>query len=375
MNRAIPVAAPDLSEREEQYVIEALRSSWISSTGPFVGRFERVFAEYCGTRAAIAVSSGTAALHVSLLALGVQPGDEVIVPSLSYIATANAVLYAGARPVFVDVDPATWCLDPDHVRDAITERTTAIIAVHLYGHPADMDRIMALASESNLWVIEDAAEAHGARYRGRRTGSLAHVGAFSFYGNKLVTSGEGGAVTTDDSRIEERIRLLRGQGMDPDRRYVFPIVGYNYRLTNVACALLCAQLERIDEFATRRVRIFERYRRGLEGTPGIGFQPVAAWAEPAPWLFAVTIDAGEFGRTRDDLISILTGLGIETRPFFPPIHRQPAYAPASSEPTTLPVTEALASTGINLPTYSGMSDGDVDAVIEAIRDASPGPEV
>ena len=215
----IPVARPDLSGNEEKYVVDAIRTSWISSTGPYIGRFEGEFAALCGTRAAIAVCNGTVALHLALLTLDVRHGDEVIVPSLTYIATANAVRYVGAEPVFVDVDPETWCLQPKQLEDAITPRTKGIIAVHLYGHPADMDAINHIAAVNGLWVVEDAAEAPLATYRGRPTGSLAPLATFSFYGNKILTAGEGGALTLSDPGLEVRARTLRGQGMDPNRRY------------------------------------------------------------------------------------------------------------------------------------------------------------
>lgn len=366
----IPVAVPDLGGNEERYVVEALRSTWISSTGPFVHRFEAAFAAACGTRTAIAVANGTVALHAALLGLDLRPGDEVLVPSLTYIATANAVRYCGAEPIFVDVDPATWCLDPRRLGAALTPRTRGIIPVHLYGHPADMDAINAFASEHRLWVVEDAAEAHFARYRGRPTGGLARVGVFSFYGNKVITSGEGGALTLDDPALERRIRMLRGQGVDPERRYYFPITGYNYRLTNVACALLCAQLERASALLERRRAICASYRRLLEGLAGATFQPSAPWAEPTPWLFCLRIDPGAFGRTRDQLMEVLADQGIETRPFFLPLHRLPPFAGASqARGEELPVTDGLAAEGLNLPTWTTMEDGHVEVVAEAVRRA------
>lgn len=368
--KPIPVAAPDLSGNEERYVLEALRSSWISSTGPFVGRFEQAFATQCGTRAAIGVANGTLALHLALLTMDLRPGDEVLVPSLTYIATANAVRYCGAEPVFVDVDPRTWCMDPTQLEASITRRTKAIIPVHLYGHPADMDAIGRIAATHGLWVVEDAAEAHFARYKGRPTGSLARIGVFSFYGNKVLTSGEGGAVTLDDPALERRARLLRGQGVDPDRRYFFPITGYNYRLTNLCCALLCAQLERAPQLLSRRWAVYARYRAALEGVPGIGFQPTASWAELSPWLFSVTVEAAEFGRTRDELAALLAEAGIETRPFFRPLHRLPPFAEESRRRgEVLPVTERLGSSGLNLPTFTQLRDADVDRIAEAIRNA------
>lgn len=367
----IPVSAPDLSGNEEAYVVDAVRSSWISSTGKYVDMFEQSFAEACGTRSAIAVANGTIALHLALLALGVRTGDEVIVPALTYVATANAVRYVGGEPVFVDVDPATWCLDPTKLEDAITPRTRGIIAVHLYGHPADMDAINRVAGIHGLWIVEDAAEAHFATYKGRRVGGLADIATFSFYGNKLITSGEGGAVTLSDPRIELRARTLRGQGMDPARRYYFPVIGYNFRLTNVACAILCAQIERREAILDRRRTIFDAYGSGLAGTPGIGFQPVAEWAKPSPWLFCITIDPNAFGRTRDDLASELAAEGIETRPFFIPLNTLPPFRESALRRGDLvPVSASLADSGLNLPTFGGLTADDQMRVIDAVRSAA-----
>jgi perosamine synthetase len=362
----IPLAAPDLSGNEEKYVLEALRSSWISSTGPFVNRFESEFAALCGTRSAIGVVNGTLALHLALLALDLRPGDEVLVPSLTFVATANAVRYCGAEPVLVDVDPETWCIDPRKLEGAMTTRTKGIIPVHLYGHTADMDAINGVAAERGLWVVEDAAEAHLARYKGRPVGGLARIGVFSFYGNKVLTSGEGGAVTTDDAGLERRARMLKGQGVDVSRRYYFPITGYNYRLTNVCCAILCAQLERAPQLVERRRSICALYRRLLDGIPGLGFQPAAPWAEISPWLFSITVEAASYGRTRDDLMAVLADAGIETRPFFIPLHRLPMFQRSQA----LPITDRLGDTGMNLPTYPGMTDAMVEEVAAAVRKAA-----
>jgi len=366
----IPVAAPDLTGNEEKYVLEALRSSWISSTGPFIDRFEREFAAVNGTRTSIGVCNGTVALHLALLALDVRPGDEVLVPSLTYIATANAVRYVGAEPVFVDVDPNTWCIDPAKLEAAITRRTRGIIPVHLYGHPADMDAINHVAAVHGLWVVEDAAEALGATYKGRPTGSLAPVATFSFYGNKILTSGEGGAITCSDPNFELRTRTLRGQGMDPRRRYYFPVTGYNFRITNLACAILCAQIERREQILARRREIFALYHHSLSGIPGVGFQPVADWADLAPWLYCITIDDKQFGRSRDELMSHLAQGGVETRPFFLPLHTLPPFREESQRRgESLPVTDRLAAAGINLPTFPAMTDADVLRVTTAVRQA------
>jgi perosamine synthetase len=366
----IPVAEPDLTGNEEAYVLEAIRSSWISSSGPFLARFEAEFATATAANHVLAVSNGTVALHLALLAADVGPGDEVIVPSLTYVATANAVRYVGADPVFVDVDPETWCIDPARAAEAITPRTRAIIPVHLYGHPAAMDEIMTLAAQADLIVIEDAAEAFGATYKGRPVGALGHIGAFSFYGNKILTSGEGGAVTCNDAELCARMRLLRGQGMDPNRRYFFPIIGYNFRLTNVAAAMLCAQLERSDKLLKRRRDIYELYQSELGNLPGLHMQPKAGDVELGPWLFSMLVDEDQAGVSRDELMRRLDERGIETRPFFIPIHGLPAYAAATRERgTRLPVTDRLAVRGINLPTFSNLADEQVRFVCDQIKEA------
>jgi len=357
---------PDLSGREEEYVVDAIRSSWISSSGKYLQRFETDFASACNTDAALGVSNGTVALHLALLALDVRPGDEVLVPSLTYIATANAVRYVGAEPVFVDVDPATWCIDPAKLESAITRRTRGVIAVHLYGHPADMDAINHLAAVHGLWVVEDAAEAHFATYKGRVAGSLARCATFSFYGNKILTSGEGGAVTVSDPHLELRMRTLRGQGVDPHRRYYFPVTGYNFRMTNIAAALLCAQLERKEVIVAKRRQIYQWYRERLNNITGLGFQPVAEWATITPWLMCLLIE-DDFGRSRDDVMALLGQAGIDTRPFFIPLHTLPPFRQESlARREELPITMHLAAHGVNLPTYPALTEDDVDFICDAL---------
>lgn len=365
----IPVAMPDLSGNEENYVVDAVRSTWISSSGAYLKRFESEFADLCGTKTSLAVCNGTVALHLALLGLDVRPGDEVLVPSLTYVATANAVRYCGGEPVFVDVDPNTWCVDPELIEGAITRRTKGIIAVHLLGHPADMDRVNQIAAVHGLWVIEDAAEALGARYKGRPVGSLSRMATFSFFGNKTITCGEGGAITLDDEQLTTRLRALRGQGMDPDRRYYFPITGYNFRLTNLAAAILCAQMERVEEIFEKRRAIFDRYNRMLADIPGIGSQPVAPWAELSPWMYACTIDPILFGCHRDQLMANLADRHIETRPMFISLHTLPPFREESrARRDILPVTEVLSQTGVMLPTYVGMTEEDQVRIVRAIRE-------
>ncbi|MCE1203791.1 MAG: DegT/DnrJ/EryC1/StrS family aminotransferase [Holophagaceae bacterium] len=362
----LPVAQPDLGGQELAYVTQAIQEGWISSTGRFLTRFETEFAQFCGTRHALACANGTVAIHLLLLGMGLGPGDEVIVPSFTYVASANAVTYTGARPVLVDSEPVTWTVDPRHVEAAITPRTKAIMAVHLYGHPAPMAALLDIGRRHGIPVIEDAAEAHGAKVEGRTVGGLGFAATFSFYGNKILTTGEGGMVTTDDDALAARLRQLRGQGMDPERRYWFPLVGYNYRMTNLAAALGCAQLERAEELIAHRLRIARGYRERLaphQERLGLQLASEASWARSVHWLSCILVPAAQ----RDLLMTFLAERQIETRPFFPPMHRLPMYAdPSFRQGRPLPVAEALGDTGINLPTYTALSDADLDRICGAI---------
>lgn len=361
--RFIPVAEPVLDGNERAYVLECLESGWISGSGKFVDAFEKEFAEFCGVSHAIAIANGTAALHVALVALGINSSDEVIVPDLSYIASANAVAYCGARPVFADVDSRTWTLNPQDAARKITSRTKAIMPVHLYGHPCDMGPILELARAHNLYVIEDAAEAHGARYEQRGVGSFGHIAAFSFYGNKIITTGEGGMVVTDDAELAGEVRLFKGQGMDVARRYWFPVVGYNYRMTNIQAAIGLAQLERINWFIERRREVAAWYTDALENLP-LTTSIEASWAESVYWLYSICV-AEEIDRDR--LMIQLSDYGIETRPFFYPLHEMPPYRDHSIDVQTLRVTMDVAARGINLPSSASLSQQDVEYIAHALR--------
>src|SRR5215207_70189 len=336
----IPVAAPVLAGREKEYVADCMESGWISSAGRYVELFEAEFAKFCGVRHAVSCCNGTAALHLSLAALGVGPGDEVIVPTLTFVATANAVTYCGARPVFADSEPETWNLDPAQVAAKVTPRTKGIVAVHLYGNPAEMDTLRALASRHGLFLVEDAAEAHGALHRGRRAGSLGDLAAFSFYGNKIIATGEGGMVVTDDDALAARVRLLRGQGMDPERRYWFPVVGYNYRMMNIPAAIGLAQLERAGWHTARRREVAAGYRRLLGNVPGLSWQAERDWARHAFWMFTILL-GDEAADGRDRLMARLLEEGVETRPVFYPLHSLPPYREAARG-EEFPVAERLA---------------------------------
>ena len=373
MNQEIPMAIPDLSGNEQKYASEAVASSWISSIGPFIKRFETEFAESCNCDYALGTSSGTTALHLAVSGLGLKPGDEVIVPSLTYISTANAITYCGATPVFVDVDPATWCIDPAKIEAAITNKTKGIIPVHLLGHPADMDPIISLASTHGLWVVEDAAEAIFARYKGRLCGSLGNAAIFSFFGNKVLTSGEGGAVSCNDNHLKNRLSQLRGQGMDPNRRYHFPIIGFNYRMTNVAAAILCGQMERRDEILARRKEIVKLYDQQLATIPGIYVRTNASWATVSPWLASCIVNPDIFGCDRNELAKDLREEGVDTSPRFEPIHRMPPYREAAKQRSTeLPTTDRLADYGLMLPTYPQLSNDQVLFICARIREHGTG---
>jgi perosamine synthetase len=359
-NRWIPVAAPSLQGNEKRYVMDCLDSTWISSTGEYVDRFEAAFAEFCGVKHAVSCSNGTTALHLALLALGVGAGDEVIVPTLTFVATANAATYCGARPVFVDVQPGTWNIDPSLVEAKITERTKGIIVVHLFGHPVDMDPILAIASRRGLFVVEDAAQAHGAEYRGKRIGSLGDMATFSFFGNKIITTGEGGMVVTNDDAIADKVRLLKNHGMDPNRRYWHPVLGYNYRMTNVAAAIGLAQVEKVHEQIAGRREVASRYRKRLREAEGVSWQAEETWAKHVWWMFSVLLDES-LRPDRDNLIDALAARGIETRPIVHPLHTLPTYA-AAWRGEDFPVAERIARRGLNLPTWVGLSEEQIAQV-------------
>ncbi len=364
---AIPVFAPWLSENVRRYVLDCIDSGWISSLGEYVGRFEREFARFCEAAHGVGTSNGTAALHLALASLAIGPGDEVLVPDLTFVATANAVRYTGATPVLVDVDPQSWTLDPADARRKLTGRTRAVVPVHLYGHPADLDPVLELARGHGLRVVEDAAEAHGARYKGRRVGAIGDVGAFSFYGNKIITTGEGGMLVTNDPALAERATFLRDQAMDPYRRYAHPEIGFNYRMTNIQAAIGVAQVEQAEAILVRRKAIAVAYQTGLQDIPGLTPPPVMPWAETIYWMYSVLIGP-RFGQDRDAVAERLRARGIDTRPFFVPLHEQPPYR----TPGPFPVTTALARTGLNLPSGTGLSAEEIAAVCATLRDLAAG---
>ncbi len=368
--RFLPVCSPSLDGNEERYVLEALRTGWISSAGEYVRRFEEGFAAWCGRRFGVSTTSGTTALHLALRALGIGPGDEVILPDFTMVASLFAVLYVGARPVFVDVEPDTWNIDPEQIEAAVTPRTRAIMPVHIYGHPCDMDPIMAVAARHGLAVVEDAAEAHGAEYRGRRCGSFGVLNAFSFFANKILTTGEGGMVVTDDESLAERCRYYRNLcfPLTGSRDYIHDDLGYNFRLTNLQAAVGVAQLERADDLVRRRRAVARAYLERLSGIPGVQLPVERPGVVNVYWMFGIIIDPGAYGMDRDTLTEALRREGIDSRPFFKPLHRQKVLAACGQAATAgeFRVTERLAAGGLYLPTGPVITEKEIDRVAEAI---------
>jgi len=358
-----PIAEPDIGELEIQYVTDAVRSGWVSSLGRYVEEFERGFADFCRARHGVSTANGTVALHLTLAALGIGPGDEVIMPTLTFIATASAAIYAGAVPVFVDSEPDTWCLDPAAVERAITPRTRAIVPVHLYGHPADMDPIMDSAARHNLIVIEDAAESHGALYKGRMTGGIGKAGIFSFYGNKLITSGEGGMIVTNDSALAERANFLHDHAMRPETRYYHSEIGYNYRITNLQAALGLAQLKRVPELIARKRQIMQWYRELLRDREDVKLNPSMPWAESSFWMVCAILPS------RLDLDTVMAELrasGIDSRPFFKPLHSLPPTRKYDSG-GRFPIAEDLSRRGLSLPCGVKLARPDVEFICATVR--------
>lgn len=380
----VPLCVPNLCGNEWTYLRDCLDSGWVSSAGQYVDRFEGMIAEAVGVRHAVAVASGTAALHVALLVSGIEPGDEVILPALTFIAPANAVRYTGAWPTFVDVEAEYAQIDPAQIEAFLREdcrvsqgavwnrrtgrRVAAILPVDLLGHPCDLDRIQLLATEFGLAVIEDATESLGARYRGRMVGSQSCVAAFSFNGNKLLTTGGGGLLVTNDETAAERARYLTTQAKDDPMEFVHGSVGYNYRLSNLQAAIGCAQVEQLELFAAAKRRIARRYEEELRGLPGVTAMREAPWAQSVFWMYTLLIDAASFGSSSRDLLQALELEGIQTRPLWQPLHLSPAHHASFSRPC--PVAEAWQRAALSLPCSTGITDQEQRRVVDAIREHS-----
>ena len=356
----IPVSEPDIGEREIEYVDDAVRSGWVSSHGEYISKFEKGFRSYIGTEYGLTTSNGTTALHLALSAIGIKEGDEVIVPDLTFISPVNAVLYNRAVPVLCDIDRDSWCIDTEKLERLITKKTKAIIVVHLYGNSADMDRIMEIKEKYNLYVIEDTAESLGTEYKKQKLGSFGDVGCFSFYGNKTMTTGEGGFCTTNNDEIYQMMAILRDHGMTPENRYWHEYIGYNYRMTNLQAALGVAQLERLDYFINRKREIAAKYKKYLENyvTP----HPTGDNYKGTYWLYSILAkDKDE----RELLIDFLYRKGIDTRRFFYPVHLMPPYIQLNKGDYRFSVNTS--ERGINLPSSVKLSSEDVSYICESIE--------
>ena len=370
MHSLIPVCEPTLRGNELKYAMEAISTGWISSSGTYITRFEQEFSAFCNVKHGIACSNGTTALHMAIEALGIGHGDEVIIPTFTMIASANAVIYSGSKPVLVDAELDTWNMDISQIEKKITPRTKAIMVVHTYGHPVDMDKVRAIADKHNLYVIEDAAEAHGALYRGRKTGGLSDVAAFSFYANKILATGEGGMVVTNNDAFAERARKLRNHFFGK-KRYIHPEVGYNYRMTNVQAAIGCGQMERADELVEARRRNAHLYNSLLSGVRGLTLPPEKEWAKNVYWMYGVLVQP-EFGKTMPQLCEALLLRGVETRTFFIGMHKQPAYM--KNDPRfpdvsgRYPVSDELEEKGFYLPSSSHLTKEQITFIVEQIKE-------
>ncbi|MDX6611843.1 MAG: perosamine synthetase [Blastocatellia bacterium] len=374
----IPVNEPMLSAgRELEYVSECVRTGWVSSAGRFVEEFENRWAGYCGRRYGISVSNGTAALIVAVGCLNLEPGDEVIMPSFTIISCALAVITNGGVPVLVDSDPHTWCMDALRVEEKITSRTRALLLVHTYGHPVDVDPLVKLADKYGLKIIEDAAEAHGAEYLAgrdtaqaawRRCGSFGALSTFSFYANKAITTGEGGMVLTDDPELNEKARSLRNLCFREDRRFYHEAMGWNFRLTNLQAALGLAQLERIDEIVERKRSIGREYTDRLKNIARLALPAEERWARNVYWMYGVVL-AEDSGLDNSQAAEKLRELGVETRPFFLGMHEQPVFHKRGLFlGERYPVTEKLARQGLYLPSGLALTGDQLDQVCKGVRE-------
>jgi len=358
----IPIMEPWLDHEEIDLVLDCLKTGWISSQGKYIPEFEKAFSGFCQSRYGVATSNGTTALHLALLTLGIGPGDEVIVPALSFIATANVVVYTGARPVFIDVDEKTWTLNPSLLRPLINKRTKAIIPVHLYGHPANMDPILKIAEEYHLWIIEDAAEAHGAEYQGHKVGALGDIGCFSFYGNKIISTGEGGMIVTDNYEWAEKARMLRDHGMSKEKKYWHPVVGHNFRMTNIQAAIGLGQMNKLTRLIEQKREIADYYTLGLKKIPGIILPSEETWAKSVFWLYSILLKL-ETNKHREDLIAFLYQANVESRPVFYPIPNMPPYQGQGN----YPIADLISKGGVSLPSGFRLTHGQQDRIIELIQ--------
>ena len=367
----IPVCSPLLAGNELAYVTEAVSTGWISSSGKYVTEFEKTFADYCGVKHGIAVCNGTVALHLALAALEIGPGDEVIIPDFTMIASAFAVCYTGAQPVFVDACPKTWNIDVERVKEKITPRTKAIMPVHIFGNPCDMSALRALAEKHGIVLLEDAAEAHGAEFSGIKAGALGKIAAFSFFANKNITPGEGGMVVTDDDNLASACRYYKNLcfPLDAPRTYLHGHIGFNYRMSNLHAALGLAQVEKCDYYRSLRVQHGLLYRELLKNTPGIALQEDQPQGLNVFWMNGLAVQQETYGHTREELIAHLAENGVETRLFFQGMHRQPALREYGCDCSgSYPASDFLADNGFYLPSGSGLTESDIRMICRLVHE-------
>lgn len=363
----IPVNEPKFGSREKELLLDCIETGWVSSDGPYIKQFEELFASFIGLKYGVAVCNGTAAIEAALFALNVSPGDEVIMPTFTIISCAVATVRLGARPVLVDIDPELWTMDVGMIEKKITPKTKVIMPVHIYGHPVDMDPLMEIASRYRLWVMEDAAEAHGAEYKGRKCGSMGNVSSWSFYANKIVTTGEGGMVLTDDPVLAERARSFRNLCFKPERRFYHTELGYNFRMTNMQAALGVAQTERIEESVTRKRRLGSYYREHLRNIPGVRFQSEKPWAKSVYWMYSIEIDESA-GMTAETVMKKLGERGIDTRPFFLGMHEQPVLRGMGLfVGEHYPHADRASRQGLYLPSGMALTEEQVDVVCKELN--------
>ncbi|MFQ5443310.1 MAG: DegT/DnrJ/EryC1/StrS family aminotransferase [Nitrospinales bacterium] len=364
--KIIPVCEPLLRGNEEKYVSQCIQSNWISSAGQYIVGFESAFAKVCGARYAVSTTSGTTALHLTLVTLNIGAGDEVIIPTFTMIATANTVRYTGAKPILVDSESRTWNIDVDKIEEKITDKTRAIMPIHTYGHPCDMDKIMALAKKYDLFVVEDAAEAHGAMYKGKMAGSIGDAACFSFYANKILTTGEGGMIVTNKEELYKKAANIRDHAFSNERHFWHKYMGFNYRMTNLQAAVGLAQVERFDELVACRIKNAERYNERLQDVEGLTLPPQTDGIKNVYWMYSLTVE-DSFGISRDELRIRLAKRGIETRTFFIPIHLQPIYF-EENKGDAFPVAEELCRKGLYLPSSSGLTEKEIEFICLSVKE-------
>ncbi len=371
-NKFIPVNEPNISESDIEYAYDAIKSGfWSGTSGKYIKEFEEKFSKFVGTKFGISCSNGTVALQLAVRALDIKKGDEVICSSFTNIASILCVVYEGAKPVLVDSRKDTWCMDEEKIEERITSKTKAIIPVHIYGHPCKMDKIMELASKHNLKVIEDAAEAHGAEFKGKRAGSFGEINCFSFYATKIIQTGEGGMCLTNDPKMAEKLQSLKGlaYGNTNATRFTHSDLGYNFRLSNISAAIGCAQMLKIDDIIEKRREMADHYNKGLKGIKGLQLPVEMPWAKNVYWVYGIVVDEKKFGMNRNKLMEELFKKGIDTRPFFASMSLQPALHKAGLfKDEKMPVAEWLGKNGLYLPSSSKLTKSQMDYIIKTIKE-------